>query len=257
MNAVQLRQPRDLLGKRIMGHASDAALLTFDLYAEAAGIDAGGVQVDGSMGGMGSAVGQEPKINQEITSWAVEYSTVPVLVKLTPNTGDILEPGEAAVRGGADGISLINTIKSIIGVDLNRLVPNPRVGNASSNGGYCGPAVKPIALHMVAALSRDAEFKIPISGIGGISNWRDAAEFISLGATSVQVCTAVMHYGYRIVEAANVKKPIPRINGSKQRNHAQALPAGRKVETASNNGNPQPMVVMRAAISCQPMRSMM
>jgi dihydropyrimidine dehydrogenase (NAD+) subunit PreA len=150
--------------------------------------------------GMGSSVGQEPKLLQEITSWAKEFAKTPVLVKLTPNTGDILEPGLAAVAGGGDGISLINTIKSIIGVDLDRLVPLPRVANASTNGGYCGPAVKPIALHMLAALARDPGIRIPISGIGGISNWRDAAEFIALGSTSVQVCTAVMHYGYRIVE---------------------------------------------------------
>src|SRR6202022_4378949 len=81
------------------------------------------------------------------------------------------------------------------------LVPLPRVADASTNGGYCGPAVKPIALHMVAALARDPQTRrVPISGIGGISTWRDAAEFIALGATSVQVCTAVMHYGFRIVE---------------------------------------------------------
>jgi dihydropyrimidine dehydrogenase (NAD+) subunit PreA len=150
--------------------------------------------------GMGSSVGQEPKLLAEITAWTKEFATTPVLVKLTPNTGDILEPGLAAVAGGGDGISLINTIKSIIGVDLNLLVPVPRVGKASSNGGYCGPAVKPIALHMVAALARDPGIRIPISGIGGIGNWKDAAEFIALGATNVQVCTAVMHYGYRIVE---------------------------------------------------------
>jgi dihydropyrimidine dehydrogenase (NAD+) subunit PreA len=150
--------------------------------------------------GMGSSVGQEPKLLQEITSWAKEFARTPVLVKLTPNTGDILEPGLAGVAGGADGLSLINTIKSIIGVDLDRLVPLPRVSNASSNGGYCGPAVKPIALHMVAALARDPKIAIPISGIGGISTWRDAAEFIALGSTSVQVCTAVMHYGYRIID---------------------------------------------------------
>jgi dihydropyrimidine dehydrogenase (NAD+) subunit PreA len=150
--------------------------------------------------GMGSSVGQEPKLLAEITAWTKEFAKTPVLVKLTPNTGDILEPGLAAVAGGGDGISLINTIKSIIGVDLNLLVPVPRVGMASSNGGYCGPAVKPIALHMVAALARDPGIRIPISGIGGIANWKDAAEFIALGATNVQVCTAVMHYGYRIVE---------------------------------------------------------
>jgi dihydropyrimidine dehydrogenase (NAD+) subunit PreA len=151
--------------------------------------------------GMGSSVGQEPKLLEEITSWTKEFARTPVLVKLTPNVGDITEPGAAAKRGGADGLSLINTIKSLIGVDLDRLVPLPRVANASTNGGYCGPAVKPIALHMVAALARDEATRgIPISGIGGIGTWRDAAEFIALGATSVQVCTAVMHYGYRIVE---------------------------------------------------------
>ncbi len=151
--------------------------------------------------GMGSSVGQEPRLLEEITRWTKEFARTPVLVKLTPNIGDITEPGAAAAAGGADGISLINTIKSLIGVDLDRLVPLPRVGGASTNGGYCGPAVKPIALHMVAALARDERTRgTPISGIGGISTWRDAAEFIALGARSVQVCTAVMHHGYRIVE---------------------------------------------------------
>ncbi len=150
--------------------------------------------------GMGSAVGQEPTVNERITSWAVEYSTVPVLVKLTPNVGDIIPHGLAAQRGGANGVSLINTIKSIIGVDIDRMVLNPQVGGLSTNGGYCGAAVRPIALHMVGQLARDHEFKLPISGIGGITNWRDAVEFILLGSSSVQVCTEVMLRGYRIVE---------------------------------------------------------
>ena len=150
--------------------------------------------------GMGSSVGQEPKLLEEITRWTKEFAKTPVLVKLTPNIGDITDPGAAAVAGGADGLSLINTIKSIVGIDLDRMVPLPRVAGGSTNGGYCGPAVKPIALHMVAALARDPRVTIPISGIGGISTWRDAAEFLALGCTSVQVCTAVMHYGYRIVE---------------------------------------------------------
>ena len=150
--------------------------------------------------GMGSAVGQEPKVNERITAWAVEYSSVPVLVKLTPNVSDIVPHGLAAQAGGAQGVSLINTIKSIIGVDIDRLVVEPRVGELSSQGGYCGPAVKPIALHMVGALARDPAFKLPISGIGGISNWRDAVEFLLLGASSVQVCTEVMLHGYRVVE---------------------------------------------------------
>ncbi len=149
--------------------------------------------------GMGSAVGQEPKVCEEITSWAVEYSDVPVIVKLTPNVGDIRPPGRAAVRGGADALSLINTVKSIIGVDLDEGVIEPKVDDQSSNGGYCGQAVRPIALHMTNQLAQDADVDIPISGIGGIETWRDALEFIYLGASSVQVCTAVMHHGYRIV----------------------------------------------------------
>jgi dihydropyrimidine dehydrogenase (NAD+) subunit PreA len=151
--------------------------------------------------GMGSAVGNEPKVLEEIARWAVSFAKTPVIIKLTPNIGDITEPGEAVVRSGAPAISLINTIKSIIGVDLDTLVPIPQVGKASTNGGYCGPAVKPIALHLLSQLTRHPDIgKLAISGIGGISNWRDAAEFIALGSTSVQVCTAVMHYGYRIVE---------------------------------------------------------
>ncbi len=150
--------------------------------------------------GMGSAVGQEPAVNERITSWAVEFSTVPVLVKLTPNVSDIVPHGLAARRGGAHGVSLINTIKSLIGVDIDRFVPEPRVGGASTNGGYCGAAVKPIALHMVAALAREPEFGLPISGIGGVTNWRDAVEFILLGSSSVQVCTEVMLRGFDIVE---------------------------------------------------------
>jgi dihydropyrimidine dehydrogenase (NAD+) subunit PreA len=150
--------------------------------------------------GMGSAVGQEPKVNERITGWAKQYSTIPVLVKLTPNVGDILPHGMAAKRGGADGVSLINTIKSIIGVDIDRMVPYPRVADASTNGGYCGAAVKPIALHMVGQLARHHDFGLPISGIGGVTNWRDAVEFLLLGSTSVQVCTEVMLRGYRIVE---------------------------------------------------------
>ena len=150
--------------------------------------------------GMGSAVGSEPEVLKAVAGWAVEFSSIPVLIKLTPNIGDILEAGVPAVQAGAHGLSLINTIKSLIGVDLDRFVPYPVVGKRSTNGGYCGPAVKPIALHMVAALARDPRITVPISGIGGIATWRDAAEFIALGSTSVQVCTSVMHYGYRIVE---------------------------------------------------------
>ena len=198
--------------KRYPNHAVVVSLMveTKDEWTEIVNrsIDAGADGLELNFGcphgmcerGMGSSVGQEPKVLTELTSWVMDFSSVPVLVKLTPNVGDILVPGEAAVHGGADGLSLINTIKSIIGIDLDTLSLKPSVGKNSTNGGYCGPAVKPIALHMVAALARDKNINIPISGIGGISTWQDAAEFLALGSTSVQVCTAVMHNGYRIVE---------------------------------------------------------
>jgi dihydropyrimidine dehydrogenase (NAD+) subunit PreA len=106
----------------------------------------------------------------------------------------------AARRGGADALSAINTINSITGIDLDTLTPRPNVGGLSGHGGYCGPAVKPIALHLVQQIASDPEVRLPISGIGGVSGWREAAEFILLGCGTVQVCTAAMHYGYRIVE---------------------------------------------------------
>ncbi len=150
--------------------------------------------------GMGSAVGQVPDYTCQIVEWVKEVARIPVIVKLTPNVTDVTYIARAAVKGGADALSLINTINSIVGVDLDSFAPQPVVGGRSSHGGYCGPAVKPIALHLVSAVAGDAQVKIPISGIGGIATWRDAAEFIALGAGSVQVCTAVMHYGFRIVE---------------------------------------------------------
>ena len=137
---------------------------------------------------------------KEVTSWVMEFTKLPVIVKLTPNISDIVEPAMAAQSAGADAVSLINTIKSIVEVDLDDFIASPKLRNGFTNGGYCGPAVKPIALHMVSALAKKEDFHLDISGIGGVSNWKDAAEFISLGATSVQVCTAVMHYGFRIVE---------------------------------------------------------
>jgi dihydropyrimidine dehydrogenase (NAD+) subunit PreA len=151
--------------------------------------------------GMGAAVGQVPDYTTMITEWVKQVARVPVLVKLTPNVTDVRYIARAARQGGADGVSLINTINSITGIDLDTLAPRPTVAGKSSHGGYCGPAVKPIALHMVAEIAKDPETAgLPISGIGGIHTWRDAAEFILVGATSVQVCTAVMHYGFRIVE---------------------------------------------------------
>lgn len=149
--------------------------------------------------GMGSAVGQEPAVLKTIVEWVMEVAKVPVIVKLTPNISDITEPALAAVQGGADAISLINTIQSIVGVDLDTFTPYPIVDGKSTNGGYCGPAVKPIALNMLKNCAQHEGVTIPISGIGGVENWRDAAEFLLLGANNVQVCTAVMHFGFGII----------------------------------------------------------
>ena len=137
--------------------------------------------------GMGSAVGQVPEYTEMITAWVKEVARTPVLVKLTPNISDIRMVARAAKRGGADGLSAINTINSITGIDLNTLEPRPMVDGKSSHGGYCGPAVKPIALNMVQQVQSDPSAALPLSGIGGIASWQDAAEFILLGCGNVQV----------------------------------------------------------------------
>jgi dihydropyrimidine dehydrogenase (NAD+) subunit PreA len=151
--------------------------------------------------GMGSAVGQVPEYIQMVTAWCKQYSRLPVIVKLTPNITDVRQPARAAKAGGADAVSLINTINSIMGVDLDRMVMHPSTDGWGSHGGYCGPAVKPIAQNMVAEIARDPQTAgLPISGIGGVTTWRDAAEYIALGCGTVQVCTAAMVYGFKIVQ---------------------------------------------------------
>ena len=151
--------------------------------------------------GMGSAVGQVPEYIEMVTRWCKIHTRMPVIVKLTPNISDIRKPAEAAKRGGADAVSLINTINSITSVNLDSFSPEPMIDGKGTHGGFCGPAVKPIALNMVAEIARnEATRGLPISGIGGVTTWRDAAEFMALGAGNVQVCTAAMTYGFKIVE---------------------------------------------------------
>jgi len=154
--------------------------------------------------GMGSAIGQVPEMVESTTRWVREVVDIPVFTKLTPNTTDILLPAEAALKGGAHAVALINTVNSIINVDLDAMAPTPTVDGKGSHGGYCGSAVKPIALHMVAEIARTAETQgLDISAIGGITTWKDAAEFIALGANALQVCTAAMLYGFKIIEDLN------------------------------------------------------
>jgi dihydropyrimidine dehydrogenase (NAD+) subunit PreA len=151
--------------------------------------------------GMGSAVGQVPEYIEMVARWCKQHTRMPVIVKLTPNITDVRKPARAAFKGGADAVSLINTINSITAVNLDTFSPEPSIDGKGSHGGYCGPAVKPIALSMVSEIARDKEMRgKPISGIGGITTWRDAAEYIALGCGTVQVCTAAMTYGFKIVQ---------------------------------------------------------
>jgi dihydropyrimidine dehydrogenase (NAD+) subunit PreA len=151
--------------------------------------------------GMGAAVGQVPEYIEMVTRWCKQYYSKPVIVKLTPNITDVRLPAAAAKRGGADAVSLINTINSIISVNLDSMSPEPSIDGKGSHGGYCGPAVKPIAMSMVSEIARAPETAgLPISGIGGVTTWRDAAEYITLGCGNVQVCTAAMTYGFKVVQ---------------------------------------------------------
>jgi len=151
--------------------------------------------------GMGAAVGQDPEIARMVVEWVMEIATIPVITKLTPNVHSVVPTGLASVQAGTNALSLINTIQSVTGVDLDTFVPNPNVAGKSTFGGYCGPAVKPIALKMLTTIAQnETTRKVPISGIGGVSTWRDAVEFMLLGASNVQVCTAAMKHGFRIVE---------------------------------------------------------
>ncbi len=151
--------------------------------------------------GMGSAVGQVPEYIEMVARWCKAHTRMPVIVKLTPNITDIRHAARAANKGGADAVSLINTINSIMGIDLDAMAPAHPIEGKGTHGGMCGPAVKPIALSMVSEIARDPQTAgLPISGIGGVTTWRDAAEFIALGVGNVQVCTAAMTYGFKIID---------------------------------------------------------
>lgn len=151
--------------------------------------------------GMGAAVGQVPEYVEMVTRWCKQHTNMPVIVKLTPNISDIRNPARAAHNGGADAVSLINTITSIMSINLDTFAPEPTIDGKGTHGGYCGPAVKPIALNMVSKIATDPDTPgLPISGIGGVTTWRDAVEYLALGCGNVQVCTAAMTYGFKIVE---------------------------------------------------------
>lgn len=152
-------------------------------------------------GGLGSDIGQVPELVERFTAAARRGTKIPILAKLTPNVAKMSPAAEAAKRGGADGIAAINTIKSIIGVNPHTYVSAPAVHGMSAVGGYSGSVVKPIALRFIAELGQNPNLKgMHLSGMGGVETWTDALEFIMLGARSIQVTTAVMQYGYRIID---------------------------------------------------------
>lgn len=151
--------------------------------------------------GLGSDVGQNPELVKAYTAAAKRGTKLPVLAKMTPNIGNMEVPAIAAKQGGADGIAAINTIKSLTRIDLDSMVSCPSVNGKCSVSGYSGKAVKPIALRFIHDMAVCPELKgMPLSGIGGIESWHDALEFIALGCENIQITTAVMQYGYRIIE---------------------------------------------------------
>lgn len=148
--------------------------------------------------GMGAVIGQNPEYTKRTCEWIAEVAKIPTIIKLTPQITDITFSARAVLEGGCSAVCLINSVKGLLGVDLDTFTPYPQVNGKGTYGGYTGPAVKPIALKCVTEVAKAV--KIPISAVGGVSNWHDALEFISLGAENVQLCTAPMMYGFGIVE---------------------------------------------------------
>lgn len=150
--------------------------------------------------GSGAKVGQVQELVQKFTETARKASNLPLVAKMTPNITDMNEPAMYAKMGGADGISAINTVRGISEIGLDDFVPKPNVFGKGAISGYSGPAVKPIGLRFIAEMAENKELGLPLSGIGGIETWIDALEYILAGASTVQVTTGIIHYGYRIVE---------------------------------------------------------
>lgn len=149
--------------------------------------------------GMGSTIGQDPELTERTARWVKEAAKrVPVVIKLTPQIADITAAAKAVKRSGADGVTAINTLKSLVGIDLDTFVPYPNVNGLSTFGGLSGPAVKPVALRCVAEIAQAVD--IPIAATGGITTWQDAAEFLLVGARNLQLCTVVMRSGFRVID---------------------------------------------------------
>ncbi|MCR4402883.1 MAG: NAD-dependent dihydropyrimidine dehydrogenase subunit PreA [Firmicutes bacterium] len=202
VRALKKEYPDRVVGASIMG-AKKEDWQELVRRLEAAGVDLIECSFSCPHGmperGMGSTIGQDPELTERTARWVKEAARrVPVIIKLTPQIADITEAARAVKRAGADGVCAINTLKSLIGIDLDTFIPYPNVGGYSAFGGYSGPAIKPVALRCVAEIAKAVD--IPIAAAGGISTWSDAAEFLLVGATNIQLCTAVMRHGFRIIE---------------------------------------------------------
>ena len=146
----------------------------------------------------GAMLGQDPVLSARVVDWLKEVSKIPVVIKLTPHVTDFAEVADAVKQAGADAVCVSNTFKSLMGVDLDTWIPFPNVEGKSTYSGMSGPAVKPMVLRLIAEVAR--KVGIHVTASGGAATWMDAAEMILCGATTVQGCTAVMHYGYEIID---------------------------------------------------------
>jgi dihydropyrimidine dehydrogenase (NAD+) subunit PreA len=150
--------------------------------------------------GSGHKIGQAFHLLEHFTAAVKRAVSIPVMAKMTPNITDMTEPALYAKKGGADAISAINTVRGISEIGREDWVPRPNVFGKGAISGTSGPAVKPIGLNFIASMARCPELGLPLSGMGGIETWIDALEYLLVGATTLQVTTGIMHYGYRIVE---------------------------------------------------------
>ena len=199
--------PEGVLIASVMEEYNKDAWIELVKRCEASGVDAFELNFSCPHGlperKMGAAMGQDPDILQEVCGWVKSATNKPVWAKMTPNITHIEDPSRAALRGGATGISAINTIRSVVGVNLDTLRPEPTVEGYTTPGGYSSKAVKPIALRMVMEIATMIRKEFPgrtLSGLGGIESGNDAAQFILLGSDTVQVCTGVMKFGYECVK---------------------------------------------------------
>ncbi|HEY4235246.1 MAG TPA: NAD-dependent dihydropyrimidine dehydrogenase subunit PreA [Lacipirellulaceae bacterium] len=204
---VKQKYPEGILIASIMEEYNKNAWHEIVGRCEEAGVDAFELNMSCPHGlperKMGAAMGENPDILEEVCGWVMQVAKRPVWAKMTPNVTHIEDPTRASLRAGCDGIAAINTIRSVLGVDLDTLRPEPTVEGYTTPGGYSCQAVMPIALRMCMEIATVIKREFPgrtLSGIGGIETGKDAAQFILLGADTVQVCTGVMKLGYDIVK---------------------------------------------------------